>query len=273
MIRLFQIEWIKLRSYRSFKILLLLYILVVILVCCSGMFFLKYLRDKGVEFRGIDPTMLPIYHFPDIWQNITQVASFLKIILAFIIIISITNEVTFKTLRQNIIDGLNRTEFILSKVLMITVFSIANSLLVLILGLTLGIIHSPQVNLELIFSGMEFLGGFFLTTFVYLLFAFVVGIIIKRTGIAIVFFGIYAPFIEMFAALIFTHAPKLPPYFKTLARFFPVEAVNNIIRSPFEKYAFQEIQDYIAFNDVAIVLLHITLFLSFIFLMLKRKNL
>jgi ABC-type transport system involved in multi-copper enzyme maturation permease subunit len=271
MIRLFQIEWIKLRSYRAFKILVALYFLVVVLVCGSGMFILEYLRNQGVKAQGIDPTMLPIYDFGDIWQNLTEAALWLKIILAFIVIISITNEITFKTLRQNIIDGLNRKEFVLSKTIMIFGFSLANTLLVFILGLVLGLIYS-HTGINHIFTGIEFIGGFFISTFAYLLFAFFVALLIKRTGIAIVFFGIYAAFIDMITSAIFANAP-LPLAFKQIAPFFPVDAINNIIRSPFLKYGFQEIKDFMSFTDVGIVLLEASIFISLIFLLLKRKDL
>jgi ABC-2 type transport system permease protein len=270
--RLFQIEWIKLRNYRAFKVLVILYFLSVALVCSSGMFLLEFLKDKGLHTQGIDPTILPIYDFPDIWQNLSEAASWMKIILAFIVLISVTNEITYKTLRQNIIDGLSRKDFILSKISMITGFSLINTFLVFILGLVLGFIYSHQINATLIFSGMEFIGGFFLTTFVYLLFAFLIGIIVQRTGIAIVFLMIYSTFIEPIVSSIFVHAP-LPSFFKTIVPFFPVEAVNNIIRSPFTKYGFQEIQDYIAFNDVLIVLVQATFYIAILSYLLKRKNL
>jgi ABC-2 type transport system permease protein len=56
------------------------------------MFLMQYLKNQGAEFNGIDPTILPLYDFPDVWQNMTYVATFFKIILAFIVIISVTNE-------------------------------------------------------------------------------------------------------------------------------------------------------------------------------------
>ena len=40
---------------------------------------------------------------------------FQGIVLAIMVVISITNEYTYRTLRQNIIDGLSRWEFLLIK--------------------------------------------------------------------------------------------------------------------------------------------------------------
>jgi hypothetical protein len=155
---------------------------------------------------------------------------------------------------------------------MILGFSIANTLLVFILGLILGFIYSPVTGMVDIFTGTEFIGGFFITTFAYLLFAFFIALLIKRTGIAIVFFGIYAAFIDPITSLIFANAP-LPAAFKTIAPYFPVDAINSIIPNPFSKYIFQEFQNHISFGATGIVLIEAAIFISFIFLLLKRKDL
>jgi hypothetical protein len=272
MIRLFLIEWIKLRNYRAFQILTGLYFLVVGVVCCSGALFLNYLKSQGANFQGVDPTIIPLYEFPDVWQNITFVAARLKIFLAFIVIISLTNEITYKTLRQNIIDGLNRVDFMLSKLSMIFVFSIVNTLFVFLLGLATGLIYSHNTSIGAIFSNMQFFGAFFLNVFAFLVFAFLLGLIIKRTGIAIVFLGIYAMFIEPFATLIMTEAPKLKDHLGKFAPYFPLKAIRDLLPNPFPKYIFQEIQDYISFTEVSVVIVQLLLYFSLIYIFLKWRN-
>ena len=111
MIRLFEIEWLKLKNYTVFWILLIMYFLGLILILSSGMFLMQFLKYKGADFNGIDPTILPLYDFPDVWQNMTYIATFFKIILAFIVIISVTNEISYRTMRQNVIDGLSKWEW------------------------------------------------------------------------------------------------------------------------------------------------------------------
>jgi ABC-2 type transport system permease protein len=272
MIRLFLIEWIKLRKYRAFQLLTGLYFLVVAVVCSSGMIFLEYIKSKGAEFKGISPTILPIYEFPDIWANITYVAAWMKIFLAFIVIISITNEVTYKTLRQNVIDGLSRVEFMLSKLSMIFIFSLVNTLLVFLLGLITGLIYSHDKSLGAIFGNMQYLGAFMYNVFIYLVFAFFLGILVKRTGIVIVFLGIYSVFVEPITSLIFSNAPFIPHFLKAAVPFFPIKAINNLLPSPYSQYIFREYQDYIALTDVSIVSVHLILYLSIIYLLLKWKN-
>ena len=97
-IRLLEIEWLKLKNYKVFWILIIMYFLGLILILSSGMFLMQFLKSKGAEFQGIDPTILPLYDFPDVWQNMTYIATFFKIILAFIVIISVTNEISYRTI-------------------------------------------------------------------------------------------------------------------------------------------------------------------------------
>jgi ABC-2 type transport system permease protein len=275
MIRLFLIEWIKLRKYRAFYILTGLYFIVVGFVCSGGNIFLNYLSNlvnKGAKITNVDPKILPIYEFPDVWQNITFIAIKLKIILAFIVIISLTNEITYKTFRQNIIDGLNRAEFMVSKISMIFVLALANTILVFLIGLVNGLFCSHNLSIIAIFSDMQFLGAFFLDVFVYLILAFLIGLLIKRTGIAIVFLGIYAIFIEPIATLIFTEAPKIPAFLREGASYFPIKALRDVIPNPFPKYIFQEFQDYIAFSNIAIISCQLIIYLTFIYMLLKWRN-
>ena len=275
MIRLFLIEWIKLRKYKAFYILTGLYFAVVAFVCSSGTLFLNYLnaqKNKGARIMDIDPRVLPIYEFPDVWQNVTFIAARLKIILAFIVIISLTNEITYKTFRQNIIDGLNRMEFMISKISMIFVLALVNTLLVFVTGLANGLAHSHIISASAIFTNMQFLGAFFLNVFVFLILAFLIGLVIKRTGIAIVFLGIYATFVEPIGTLIFTEAKELPSIFSKIAPYFPVKAVRDLLPNPFPKYIFQEAQDFVAFSNIAIVSCQLLLYSLFIFLLLKWRN-
>ncbi|HDO27491.1 MAG TPA: hypothetical protein ENH02_05180, partial [Bacteroidetes bacterium] len=68
MIRALKLEWLKVRNYRVFWILTGMYLLALLVITSGGVFFLEWLKSEGADFRGIDPTIVPIYDFPDIWQ-------------------------------------------------------------------------------------------------------------------------------------------------------------------------------------------------------------
>jgi ABC-2 type transport system permease protein len=138
MIKAIKLEWLKIRNYKTFWVLLGMYFLALTIICFGGMFFLEYLKSEGAEFEGIDPTMLPIYDFPDIWQNMTYLGSFLRILLAFIVIITVNNDQIYNTLRQNIIDGVSKGEYLTSKFLFVTILAMISTLFVFSAGLING---------------------------------------------------------------------------------------------------------------------------------------
>ena len=81
-----------------------------------------------------------IFNFPYIWHFNTFVAALLKIFLAIIIVSMMSNEYTYKTIKQNLIDGLSKKEFIASKFLTVVLFSLVSTGFVFVTSLILGII-------------------------------------------------------------------------------------------------------------------------------------
>ncbi len=63
-----------------------------------------------------------IFNFPFIWHFNTYVAAWLKFFLAIVIVSMMANEYSYGTLKQNLIDGLSKQEFILSKFLTVATF-------------------------------------------------------------------------------------------------------------------------------------------------------
>ncbi len=100
MIRFLKIDYKKLKNYRTFWVLTILYFATMGLVTSSGMEFLKWLVSKGADFDRIDILKIPLYHFPDIWQNLTYVSLYFELVLAIVVIVSVTNEFSYKTIRQ-----------------------------------------------------------------------------------------------------------------------------------------------------------------------------
>lgn len=246
MIRLFEIEWLKLKNYKVFWILIGMYFLGLILVLSSGMFLMQFFKNQCAEFEGIDPTIIPLYDFPDVWQNMTYIAAFFKIILAFIVIISVTNDIGYRTMRQNIIEGLSKWEFLISKFLLILLLSLAATIFLFIEGLTTGLIYSTVKDPGFIFSEMEFLASYFLEVVTFLSFALLVGIVLKRAGFAIIIIFMYTLIFEPFLTRNLERNPHIPESFKFIMPFLPIGSLNNLIRVPFQRYVFIEIQDFIA---------------------------
>lgn len=264
--RLLTLEWLKLKRYRAFWVISILYFGLLGMVCSSGKVLLDYIAETGGEIQGVNPGILPIYDFPDLWQNLTFVAMWMKPLLAFIVILSLTNEYSYKTFRQNVIDGLSKNEFLLSKLLFIGVLSLINMLFILVLGLIIGFVYSPVTDVESVLSLLPFVTAYFLNVLTYLVFAFLFGLLIRRSGFAIVLLFVYSIFLEPITGLIL-ELNNIP-----VQHYLPLEVINSLIANPFPKFLFREIQDYVAVGDVLMVLLYLAVLLGIIFRMVNRRD-
>lgn len=261
-----RIELQKLRSHTTFWILTILYFIILIAVFFSGKLLLDFLASKGEMINKIiDPSKVPIYNFPDVWHNLTYVAGYLKFILAIYIIISVTNEISYGTLRQNIINGLSRWDFLTSKMVLVLLLGVSSTIFILVMGFFMGFMYSSGTELKNIVTYMVFLPGYLLQISAYLVFALFVGLLIKRTGLTMGLLFLYTLIIE----------PIITFRIKTdwIKGLLPIKAMSNLIRFPFKKYALREIQDYIAWQDTLIVCIYALLFVSLIYLILKKRDL
>lgn len=273
MLRLIHIEWLKVRHYRAFWVLFLLYLVVIVALSAGGGAFLKFIENQGANFRGFSPTMIPIYAFPDVWQNLTYFVTFFKVFFGFIVVITIANEYSYRTLRQNIIDGMSRADFIKSKLGFIFILCLVNVLVVGLTGLILGFIFSPVKDPKFIFQSIEFLAVYLLDLFIFSCFAFLVGLLLKRSAIAIMLLSLYVLFIEPFIVINLENIPVLPAFYKKITPFFPVEALNNLIQNPFPRYMFREIQNYVGGVELAIALAYLMIYLLLIRWLINKRDL
>lgn len=266
MFYLLKVDLKKLTSYRTFWVVCGLYFFTLGMTTASGMEFLKWLVSMGAEFGAdIKVTRIPLYHFPDVWQNIAFISGFFKAILAFMVVISITNEFSYRTVRQNIIDGLSRKQFILSKVYTNVLLSAMSMAMVFVIALVTGMIYSPSIVLTDLVMDLEFFPAYFLEVFAFLSFALLLGMLIQRSGLTIVILVLF-PMIE---AIIRTNLDDYVPW---LIPYFPMESISNLIHMPFPRYVFREIQDYVSIVSVLVVAVWTFLFNYFAYLKLKRSD-
>lgn len=267
MSRLIDIEWIKLRNYKPFWILSGLYFIGLLFTFLGGQFFLMWLESEGADFRGIKATMLPIYDFNDIWHNFTYIASLVKVVPAFIFLIMVTNEYSYKTLRQNIIDGMSRSEFLYSKLLLAFIYSIASMLFIFLTGLIIGLFYSPVKDLHNIFLRSDFLLAHGLEMFAFFSFTLFLSILIRRTGFSLVLLLIYSIMLEPILALYIGYKMDGPEIF------FPIKSINLLVENPFAKYILLETQDHVRLASVAIVLGWTLIFNYGSYLILRKRDL
>ncbi len=256
MIRLLRIEWHKISANTTFKVLSIIYLVVIAAVSLGVMPFFQWMKRKFGEFDldQIDPTIVPFYEFPDIWQNLTFVTIYFKVFLALSLVYAITNEYTYRTIRQNVIDGLSKHEFIWSKIIMAGFLSLVSTLTLFFFGMLTGLIYSHDVSFTAIFEDIHFLGVFFLQLFTYLLFVMMLATLIKKPLLtfALMFF------IAVLEWIVFVRSNLFD--FIWVQDFLPVITINKLNSLPFLKYFFQEIQDYVKLKELILVLVYGGLF-------------
>jgi len=246
MIRSLKLELLKFPNYRPFQIILGLYTLVYFAIGLSVHWFVNWILSEAGEGESFLKSGLPVFDFVDLWQNLAYIVFLFKVVLAFIVIMSVCLEHSYRTIRQNFIDGLSRREFLLTKVNLILFLTLFSGLLLTVLGLILGLMYSPVKAFPFIVMNMEFVLGHMFEVFCYLSFALFLATLIRKTGFTIVLFTLYTLAIEPIATAVMEFEYKLPVWY------FPIEAINNIVRVPFPKYIFREVQDFIAMQDLLI---------------------
>ena len=118
MLRLLNIEFQKLRYSKSAKVLTIAYFVILLFI---ALIVSIEFNIGDIKVRIADQG---IFNFPFIWHFNTYMAAILKFFLAVVIVSMMANEYSNRTLKHNLIDGISKKEFVLSKFLTLTVFAL-----------------------------------------------------------------------------------------------------------------------------------------------------
>jgi len=270
MFRLIKIDLKKFVSYKTFWVLIGMYIFSLSFVLTMSQLLINKIVVEASKQSPIPLPKVSLFLFPKIWNNLTYIAGYFNIFLAIIVIFLICNEFTYKTLKQNIITGLSRMEYLLSKIYFILILSLGTTLLLFLLGLILGLIHSSNPSAGKIFSSyLQFIPGYFCQTFTYLIFVFFIAFLLRKSSLSII------------ALLFYTMMEQIIVWWKIspdYTRFMPMKAFGRLIHFP--KLPLPEIeggairfQDYIAIPDAGISVIYATIFVGLIYLLLRKRDL
>jgi ABC-2 type transport system permease protein len=264
--RLLSIELNKLRRYRAFWILTgLFYISIAIFLLTIEGVLNRFMQDE------LPPTMnmfgrWALYDFPDSWHYLSYMASWFHYLLAVIVVITICGEFNYKTVRQNIINGMSRADWVAGKVILLATFAGAATLLIFVIGMILGLIRGGFREVSDIFEQMPFLLAYFIQLMGYLSLAMLVGILIRNTGIAIGVFMIYAGFGER---IIWYFLPDSVDKFLPMAS-FDYALPNLLGGSEMNPMAMQHELDPL---PVTMAVVYIVLLIGLGYWLIKRKDL
>ena len=182
---LLHIEWLKVRRYSTFWIIILLYTALLVLW--------NYGINTGVMRMGTkDINILnSAYTFENVWENVGWWSSIFVVFISILMIILTTNEYQFRTNRQNVIDGWSRLQSYHAKWMMMAALAIGTTLFVFIVGVIFGFTNGGA------FPGhIHLLFYIFILSFNYYAFALTLSLFFKRSGITIGIFFLYCMIIE-----------------------------------------------------------------------------
>lgn len=221
---LLSIEWRKISRLRSIQLIFLFYTLLT----PSWMwFYVNFIRERP-KLKILLPSAETFCSFPEVWGFTAWSASFFNILLGIIVIILTTNEIQFRTQKQNIIDGLSKVQMIWSRLLAILIVSgivlIYTALVAIITG---SIFESYDFYPK---SHMLFIYGF--QTICYLAVAFLIANLLKKPAVSIILFVCYFPFEKIIAEFVPVTMKNLLP-FQSFARLtpFPFERLGKALSS------------------------------------------
>jgi len=277
MLRLLNIEFIKLWNNKASKLLILAYFIILgfISLFASIKFNFGFFKFHAAE--------MGIFNFPYIWHFNTYMAAELKFFLAIVIVSMVANEYSNKTIKQNLIDGLSKKEFIISKFVTVAVFALLSTLYIFILSLILGLIFSSYTEASIVFTDLEYLVAFFVKLLGFFSFCLFIGMLIKRSAFALGFLFIWYIF-ETIVKLILFLVETTKEYVDAITQFLPLNAMSNLIDQPlsrlgavkeFASVAGQDLSyDYnVHWYEIVIVLTWTVLFVLFSYKILLKRDL
>jgi ABC-type transport system involved in multi-copper enzyme maturation permease subunit len=275
MLRLLNIEIHKLKHNRASRVLVFIYF--VLLTSIALIAAIKF--DIGpVKFHLADQG---IFNFPYIWHFNTYMAAILKFFLLLVIVSMMANEYSNKTLKQNLIDGLSKKEFVLSKFYTVILLALISTIFVFVVSLILGYSYSDFNEISIVTTDLEYLIAFFVKLIAFFSFGLFLGILVKRSAFAVGAMLVWAMIEGFTKGMLYW---KFDTMVANVMQFFPLEAMSNLIKEPFTRLgavktvAKQVGEDLskdfsVQPKDIVIVLVWTAIFIYASYVLLKKRDL
>ena len=237
MIRLLNLELHKLLLSKTSKVLIFISFILP--------FFVILLSAIKINFFGfftLELGELGIYNFPIVWHITTFFSAQFKFFFAIVVVSMIGNEYSNKTLKQNLIDGLSKKEFILSKFYTIGFFSLISTILIFIISVAVGLYYSSYNEFNIIIREMEFLLAYFVKLLGFFSFCLFLGMLTKKSAFALAFLFVDYILEWIIFGLIAWKAESTEIAGK-IQDFFPLQSMYNLIDQPFQRVAMTKFPD------------------------------
>ena len=257
MTTLLRTELRKILPYRTFWVILGIFVALLFLIVRGS---------SSIEING-QKAGTELYNFPDIWMKLTYIASYFNLLLGILVIILVTDEFSFRTLRQQVIDGYFRTDVIAAKLLVVVLIALFATLVVTALGLGFGYAYTENLTTQKVTGNMMYLVYYFVQALGYMALALFFGFLIRKNGLAIIAFLIFSKVIEPILRY---------PLDDNLDKFFPMKTLSSLTPMPGQDVldsAFGATLELAPETAVFPAILYIVLFTGLSYLLLKVRDL
>lgn len=268
MLYLLNLEWKKYKKNLIFRLLILAYVIL-----------LPSTLMLGKKLKEVPPPLYSnqvFFMFPNVWEYLGYIGNWLSFFfLGFFAVLMVATEFNNRTLRQNIITGLQRWQFLLAKLYFAIAISLSVALFYAASALVIGFFNTEYISWGKVFQNVGLVPRFFLMSFGYMTFGIFLATLIKRTGIALFAYFGYAMFIE----LVLRWGAHLYFFKHKSMHYYPVKAISSLAPAPFSPQADQFMRRYdfsILLNSteaVFITLIYLIVFLTVIFRYIMRSDL
>lgn len=229
MTSLIKVEWLKMRKYKAFWLIIILTALAY-----PGVTLISYSIYTDVVGQPSQASQLAKmalgnpFTFPEVWHTLAYFCSLFVFVPAVVVIMMVTNEYSFRTHRQNIIDGWSRSQFITSKLIDVLLITTMITLFFFLAALVTGIYNQDRLIWNT-WEQVHYVGLFALQTFAQLSLAFFLGFLVRKAFLALGIFIFYFIILEnIFVALLRFKAHDGGK----ISRFLPLEISDKLIPNP-----------------------------------------
>jgi ABC-2 type transport system permease protein len=278
MLRLLNIELQKIRYNKAARVITIVYFVLITFIALIASIEFSF---GDFNFRVAEQG---IFNFPFIWHFTGYMAAILKIFLAIVIVSMMSNEYSYLTLKQNLIDGLSKKEFVLSKFITVVLFAAISTIFLFIVSMILGLSFSDYKEIGIIFSDLEYMLAYFVKLVAFFSFCLFLGVLVKRSAFALGFLIIWFILEKISYGLLKWKVFKDTDIAENIAQFFPLEAMANLIKEPFTRLgavqsaanqlgeSFDKNYD-VEWHTLLITLVWTGLFIYWSYIILKRRDL
>lgn len=266
--KLLEIEWLKFSTNSLVRLIVVVYILMSTFIILMGK---SLFKNVGPQFPSTDV----FYEFPTVWDYQGYVGNWtVSMLLGFLVIYMITNEVTYKTMRQNIINGLTRFEYLLGKLSVIVVLSFFATVLYWISSFIYGMTHTPGFDWELAFDNNWAGFRFMLMSLGYLIMAALIAFVVRRGTLALMIYFVYILIAEFLLRMLQFY------YIRNRAiLFWPENSIEDLMPLPLLKMGDFWLEKQWGFSvmltyteAVIMSLIYTSLFLYFIWINFRKRD-